>query len=54
MSSPERMSKVKLASEQPSTGECWILPKKKKDVPCPRAKEKPQQDGRTGEVAFRI
>ena len=41
-----------LADEQPSTGECWIPPKK--DAPCWRAKEKPQQDGRCGEIAFRI
>ena len=26
----------------------------KKDTPHPRAKEKPQQDGRRGEIAFRI
>ena len=37
-------SKIQLAAEQPSTGECWIPPKK--DTPRPRAKEKPQQDGR--------
>ena len=24
------------------------------DTPCPRAKEKPQQDGRRGEIAFRL
>ena len=27
--------------------------KKKKNYPCPRAKEKPQQDGRKGSIAFR-
>ena len=26
----------------------------KKYTPCPRAKEKPQQDGRRGQIAFRI
>ena len=35
-----------------STGECWIPPKK--DTPHPRAKEKPQQDGRRDEIVFRI
>ena len=38
--------------EQPSTGECWIPPKK--DTPHPRAKERFQQEGRRGEMAFRI
>ena len=32
--------------------ECWIP--LKKDTPCPWAKETPQQDSRTGEIAFRI
>ena len=27
---------------------------KRKDTPCPRAKEKPQQDGRRGKITFRI
>ena len=31
---------------------CWIPPRK--DTPCPRAKEKPQQDGRRGEIVSRI
>ena len=31
--------KFQLASEQQSTGECWISPKK--DTPCPKVKEKP-------------
>ena len=48
-SSPERTPKLQLA-EQPSTGECWIPPQK--DTPHPRAKEKPQQDGRRGEIIF--
>ena len=51
-SSPVRTPKLQIAAEQLSTGECWIPPKK--DTPHPRAKEKPQQDGRRGEIAFRI
>ena len=41
-SSPVRTSKLQLTAEQPSTGECWIPPKK--DIPHPRTKEKSQQD----------
>ena len=51
-SSPSRISKLQLAAEQPSIGECWIPPKK--DTPCTGAKQKPQQDGRRGEIVFRI
>ena len=51
-SSPERTPKLQLAAEQPLTGECWIPPNK--DTPCPKAKEKPQEDGRKGEIAVRI
>ena len=51
-SSPARTSKLQLAAEQPSTGECWIPPKK--DTPHPRAKEKPQQGGRRGKITYRI
>ena len=51
-SSPARAPKLKLVAEQPWAGECWIPPKK--DTPRPRAKEKPQKDGRKGEIAFRI
>ena len=51
-SSLERTPKVQLTSEQPSTGQCWIPPKK--DNPCPRAKEKPQQMIGRVEIAFRI
>ena len=51
-SSPVRTPKLQLTAEQPSTGECWIPTKK--ETPCPRAKEKPQQDGRRGEITFRI
>ena len=50
-SSPVRTPKLELAVEQPSIGECWIPPKK--DTPCSRAKEKPQQDGRD-KIMFRI
>ena len=50
--SPVRTPKLQLVAEQPSTGECRIPPKKYS--PCPRAKEKPQQDGRKSRVAFRI
>ena len=49
---PVRTPKLQLAAEQPSTGECWIPPKKY--TPCPRAKEKPKKDGRRGKIAFRI
>ena len=40
-----------MAAEQPSTGECWIPPKK--DTLHPRAKENPQQDGRRGTTALK-
>ena len=50
-SSPARTPKLQFTAEQLSTGECWIAPKK--DTPHPRAKEKPQQDGRRGEITFR-
>ena len=52
-SSPARTPKLQLTAKQPSSGEWWIPPKKK-DTPCPRAKEKPQQDGRRGKITFRI
>ena len=51
-SSSVRNPKLQLTAELPSTGGCWIPPKK--DNTCQRAKEKIQQDGRRGEVAFRI
>ena len=51
-SSPPRNPQLQLAAEQPSTGECWIPPKK--DTPRPRAKVNLQQDGRRGKIAFRI
>ena len=51
-SPPVRTSKLQLAAEQLSTGECWIPPKK--DTLHLRAKEKPQQDGRKGEIRIRI
>ena len=50
-SSPARTPKLKLA-EQLSPGECWIPPKK--DTSHPRAKEKPQQEGKRGKITFRI
>ena len=50
--SPVRTPKLQLAAEQPSSRECWIPPKK--GTPHPRAKDKPQQDGRRGEISFRI
>ena len=45
-------SKSKLTAEKPSTGQCWIP--LKKDTPHPRAKERPQQNGRRGKTVFRI
>ena len=51
-SSPERTLNLQLTSEQPSTGECRIPPEK--DTLHPRAKEKPRQDGRRGEITFSI
>ena len=51
-SSPVRTPKFKLTAEQPSTGNVGSHPKK--DTPHPRAKEKPQQDGRRGKITFRI
>ena len=48
----QELQNLQLSAEQPSTGECWVQPKK--DTSHPRAKEKPQQDGRRGEIAFRI
>ena len=51
-SSPVRTQKLQLTGEQSPTGECWIPPKKY--IPHPRAKEKPKQNGRRGETAFRI
>ena len=47
-----RTPKLQLTAEQPSTEERWIPPKKY--TPCPRAKEKSQQDSRRGEITFRI
>ena len=52
LSSSSRTPKLQLAAEQQLTGLCWIPPNK--DTPCPRAKEKPKQDGRRGAIAFRI
>ena len=49
-SSPARTPKLQLDAEQPLTGEYLIPPRKV----TPWAKEKPQQDGWRGEIAFRI
>ena len=47
-SSPARTTKLQLATEQSCKGELWIPPRK--DIPSPRAKEKPQQDGKSGKI----
>ena len=39
-SPPVRTLKLPLAAEQPSTGECWIPPKKKKKKKHPMTKDK--------------
>ena len=52
LSSPARTPKSQLAAEQAPTGEYWIPPKK--DIPRPGAKENLRQDGRRGEIMFRI
>ena len=52
--SPVRIPNLQLTNEQPSTGEYWIPPKEKKKSPCSRAKEKPQQDSKRSEIAFRL
>ena len=49
-SSPVKTPKLQLTAEQPLTGKCWTHQKKR----YPRAKEKPQQDGRRGKITFRI
>ena len=50
-SPPARTPELQLTAEQPSTGGCWIPPKR--DTPHPRAKEKPQEDGMRGKITFR-
>ena len=50
-SSPVRTPKLQVTNE-PSTGQRWIPPKK--DTPHPRAKEKPQQDSRRRAVIHNI
>ena len=52
MSSSKRIPKLQLAGEQSLTGECWIP--QKKDTPHLREKEELQQEGRRGELAFKI
>ena len=44
----------KIASNHWSIDRTTLDPTKKKDTPHPRAKEKPQQDSRRGEITFRI
>ena len=34
------------------SGNCVVLEQLRGNPPCPRAKKKPQQDGRRGEIAF--
>ena len=51
-SSSARTPKLQPFAEQQSKEECWIPPKK--DILHPRAKEKPQEDGRRGKITFRI
>ena len=51
-SSPVRAPKLQLTAGRLSTGECWIP--LKKDTLHPRAKEKPQEDGRRDAIKFRI
>ena len=50
--SPSRTPKLQLAAEKPSTEDGWMPPKK--DTPHPRAKEKPQKDGRRGKIVFTL
>ena len=49
-SSSARTPKQQLTAEQLSTGKCWIPPQR--DTPRPRAKGKPQQNGRRGEITL--
>ena len=51
LSSTVSMPKLHLSAEQPSTGECWIPPKKY--TLCPRAKEKSKQDGGGYKITFK-
>ena len=50
--STARTPQLQLMAQQPSIRECWIPPKT--EAPYPRAKDKSQQDGRRGEITFRI
>ena len=51
-SSPSaRAPKLKLSSEQPLTGECWIKDTKK-DIQCPMTK-KLEEDGRRGTIMIK-
>ena len=51
-SSSARTPKLQFTAEQPSKKK--MLDPTKKDTPCPKAKEKPQQDGRRDKITFRI
>ena len=51
-SSPERTPKLELTTERPSTGECWIPPKK--IYPMSKGKGEAPEDGRKGKTVFRI
>ena len=44
--------KSQLPVEQPSTGGCWNLPKKK-NAPCPKTKKQQQWDGRRGTILIK-
>ena len=50
-SSSARAPKLQLAIEQPSTGRYRNPPQN--DAPCPRTKEKPQQNGRRGTITIK-
>ena len=50
-SSPARTPKFQPAVEQPSTGGYWNPPRK--DTPCPKTKEKRQQNGRRGAIMIK-
>ena len=51
-SSQVRTPKLQFAAELLSTQECWIPPQN--DTSHPRAKEKPEEDGRRSEITFRM
>ena len=54
-SPPARAPKSQLAVEQPPTGGCLNLPKKKKkDTPHPKTKMKLQKEGRRGTITIKL